>query len=160
MGIIIMSKTAQEFESYVDEEPIAPVAICKYDPYLVKGHIDDAISLLLDERKWEENNRVSNMRIGVGLSMIAITAVAHLYRYGEPDWHLPESYNFTAVCVAIYYFFQALYYYVEWFEVGDLFYASNGAPGAKIVKTEWRSKVNRETAKYELNVKTFGESGH
>ena len=100
-----MSKKVQEpeFESYVDEEPIAPVSINKYDPYLVKGHIDDAMALLLEENKFDENNRVSNLRIGVGLGMIAITCVSYLYRYGDDDFHLPNSYNFQFVCCVIYF---------------------------------------------------------
>ena len=91
--------------------------------------------------------------------MIAITAVAHAYRYGDPEWHLPVSYNFTLVCVIIYYMLQGAYYYVEWFEVGDLFYASNGAPDTSFEKVEFRSKVNRETANYELKVTPFGKKG-
>ena len=150
---------SKDFESYVDEEPIAPISINKYDPYLTKGHIDDAIALLLEEKKWDENHRVSNLRIAVGLAMIGITSICHAYNYGEPDWKLPKSYNFTFVCVVIYYFFQALYYYVEWYEVGDLFYASNGVPDTNLEKVEFRSKVIRESATYDLTITPFGKGG-
>merc|ERR1712078_39520 len=116
------------------------------------------MALLLEEKKFDENNRVSNLRIGVGLGMIAITCVSYLYRYGDDDFHLPNSYNFQFVCCVIYFAIQAMYYYVEWFEVGDLFFTSNGAPGKNYEKVEFRSKINKEKATYDLKVLSFGKA--
>ena len=45
-----MAKTQEEeFESFVDEEPIAPLSINKYDPFSLKAGIDETIVSLLEE---------------------------------------------------------------------------------------------------------------
>ena len=45
----------EEFESFVDEEPIAPVSINKYDPFQLKGNVDDTFMNLLEEIGFEED---------------------------------------------------------------------------------------------------------
>lgn len=49
-------ESEEEFESFVDEEPIAPVSINKYDPYQLKECINDTIVQILEEKDFVEDN--------------------------------------------------------------------------------------------------------
>ena len=60
--------------SFVDEEPIDPLSINKYDPYQLKSKIDDLIIQLLDEMKWEEDNTSIDYKIVVTAIACAVTA--------------------------------------------------------------------------------------
>ena len=57
-----------------DEEPINPVCINKYDPYQLKGTIDDTLIILLEEKGFKENNYINNLKIALGLVCIALAA--------------------------------------------------------------------------------------
>lgn len=83
-----------KFESYVDEEPIAPVSINKYNPYELKGNIDDTIINILEEKKFEEDNTNMNYKIVLGLLCIAISAVSQFYKKDDPDWKFPKCWVF------------------------------------------------------------------
>ena len=75
-----------KFESYVDEEPIAPVSINKYNPYELKGNLDDTIINLLEEKKFVEDNTNMNLKIVLGLLCIAISAVSQFYKKNKHKW--------------------------------------------------------------------------
>ena len=55
----------EEFESFVDEEPIEPLAINKYDQYSLRGGMDDTIVKLLGERGYKEDEKLMDYKIFV-----------------------------------------------------------------------------------------------
>ena len=76
-----MSKVEEEeFESFADEEPIHPVSINKYDPYNLRGFIDDCIVELLNENQFIEDNYWINLKILITASACALTAFMQLYK--------------------------------------------------------------------------------
>lgn len=122
-------------ESYVDEEPIAPVSINKYNPYELKGNIDDTIINILEERKFEEDNTNMNLKILLGAICIAIAAVSQLYKKDDPDWKFPKNWVFQSFCVAAYGMVMLMYYYVENYKMGDVFFCATGCPVSKETTT-------------------------
>lgn len=121
-------KKVQEFESYIDEEPIAPVSCNKYNPYELKGNIDDTIINLLEEKKFEEDNKNMNLKIILGSLCIGVAAVSQLYKKDDPDWKFPKNWIFQSICVAIYGIIMGGYYYVENYMMGDVFFSSVSCP--------------------------------
>ena len=58
-----VEEVEEEFESFVDEEPIAPLSINKYDPYNLKAGMDETIVKLLEEYGYEEDNSDMDYKI-------------------------------------------------------------------------------------------------
>ena len=121
-------KKEEEFESYVDEEPIAPVSINKYNLYELKGNIDDTIINILEEKKFEEDNTNMNLKIVLGILCVSVAAVSQFYKKDDPDWKFPKNWYFQSVCVAIYGIIMAFYYYVENYMMGDVFFSASKSP--------------------------------
>ena len=118
----------EEFESYIDEEPIAPVSINKYNPYELKGNIDDTIINILEEKKFVEDNTNMNYKIVLGTLCVAVAAVSQLYKKDDPDWKFPKNWFFQSICVALYGIIMAAYYYVENYMMGDVFFSATTCP--------------------------------
>ena len=78
----------------MDEEPIAPVSINKYNPYELKGNIDDTIINLLEEKDFVEDNKNMNLKIVLGLLCIAVAAVSQLYKKDDEEWKFPKNWYF------------------------------------------------------------------
>ena len=55
-----------EFESFVDEEPIATVSINKYDPYQLRDCTTDTIVAILEEKSFVEDTKITDMKIVIG----------------------------------------------------------------------------------------------
>ena len=121
-------KESEVPESYVDEEPIAPVSCNKYNPYELKGNIDDTIINILEERKFVEDNTNMNLKIVLGAVCIGIAAVSQLYKKDDPDWKFPKNWVFQSICVAVYGLVMLMYYYVENYKMGDVFFCATGCP--------------------------------
>ena len=51
----------------MDEEPIAPISVNKYDQFQLKAAMDDTIISLLDEQKFEQDNGHTDIKIGISL---------------------------------------------------------------------------------------------
>ena len=123
----------EEQYSYIDEEPIAPVSINKYDPYALKGNIDDCIVAVLGEKKFVEDNKVSNIKILLGTSMIILACTSQFYKNNpytgyDTKWHFPDSYWFHFVIVACYGFLNCGYLYIEYYMQSETFYYASDAP--------------------------------
>ena len=84
----------EEFESYVDEEPIAPVSVNKYDQYQLKGNIDDCLINLLEEKEFIEDNTNINLKILIGTLCVGIAAFSQLYKKDDVDWKFPKNWWF------------------------------------------------------------------
>ena len=128
-------KVTQEEEdaSYIDEEPIAPVSINKYDPYALKGNIDDCIVAVLGEMKFVEDNSIVNLKIVLGLMMIGLAATGQFYKKNpytgfDDDWKFPDSYWFHFVVVGLYSVVSLGYYYIEYYVQSERFYIASDAP--------------------------------
>ena len=64
----------EEFESFVDEEPIAAVSINKYDQNQLREGINDTLTALLEEQGFQEDHQIINCKIVLGLISVAIAA--------------------------------------------------------------------------------------
>ena len=128
----------EEFESYVDEEPIAPLSINKYDPFQLKGTVDDTIVALLEEKQFLEDNYAISLKILIGFGCIGITAAQNLIPYYSEDdqWKFPNNKVFLGVCVVIYMILMAGYYYVTMFIEKESFFKSQSN---KVSKTQSHS---------------------
>ena len=129
----VQQQEEEEEDSYIDEEPIAPVSINKYDPYALKGNIDDCIVAVLGEKNFEEDNRIVNIKILLGLAMIALAATSQFYKNNpytgyDDAWHFPTSYWFHFTIVACYSALSCGYYYIEYYMQSETFYYASGAP--------------------------------
>ena len=83
----------EEFDSFADEEPIHPVSINKYDPYNLRGFIDDCITELLDEMKFYEDHRWINLKIVITAVACALTAFMQLYK-PDDSWAFENNQPF------------------------------------------------------------------
>ena len=95
MSAKVAEKEAEEpFESFVDEEPIASVSINKYDPFQLKGNVDDTLVKLLEEVGFHEDQYCNNLKIGLGLIMCVVAAVSQFYKKDDEDWKFPKNWWF------------------------------------------------------------------
>ena len=58
-----VSQSENDFESFADEEPIAPLSINKYDPYQLKAGMDECIVALLEEKNFVEDNKMMDLKL-------------------------------------------------------------------------------------------------
>jgi hypothetical protein len=133
-----VQETEEEFDSYIDEEPIAQVSINKYDPYALKGNIDDTIMAILNEKEFVEDNLIINTKIVLGLMMIGLACLSQFYLNNpytgyDDDWHFPKSYWFHFTIVACYSVLSCGYYYIEYIMHAETFFVANDAPVSKML---------------------------
>lgn len=91
----------QKQESFIDEEPIAQLSINKYDPYALKGTIDDCLVQLLEEKGFKENCRMVDYKILIGIMSILVTLASQFYKPDE-TWEWPKNRNFVILTVIAY----------------------------------------------------------
>ena len=75
----------EEFESFVDEEPIAPVSINKYDPYQLREVTNETIQQILEEKGFVEDTTVIDLKIIISIGLVASTLWAFFYRKDEEN---------------------------------------------------------------------------
>ena len=73
----------EEFESFVDEEPIGPVSITKYDPYQLIEFTNDTIKAILEEKGFVEDTTVMDIKIVIDILLVGVTLWAFLYKKDE-----------------------------------------------------------------------------
>ena len=95
-------------DSFVDEEPIAQVAINRYDQYSLRGAVDDCISELLEEWKFSANNYHIHVKILCAAIACAVTAFDQLYK-PDKSWEFPNRNDKSLLCVAIYAISMGIY---------------------------------------------------
>ena len=146
----------KEFESFVDEEPIASLSINKYDPYQLKAGLDELIIELLDERKWEEDHSAINYKIFVTAVACAITAFQQLYK-PDKSWEFPNANGKEAICISSYLILMGIYYYIDTYYLGDTFYVSSKHQLKKVKNYDrivFQSKIEEGRDDYEFVIKT------
>lgn len=102
----------------------------RYDPYQIKGKLDEYITdYLSEQRHFPVNNRYSNMKIALGAIATLFTIYAHVfeYIYNKP---FPQNYYVLLVCVPLYllhsyFLFNFIYQYVDYFVCGNIFFTCN-----------------------------------
>ena len=57
----------EEFESFVDEEPIATVSINKYDPYQLREVTCETLIAILEEKSFVEDTRITDIKIVIAV---------------------------------------------------------------------------------------------
>lgn len=105
----------------VDDKPLPN----RYDPYQIKGKLDEYITdYLSEQRHFPVNNRYSNLKLALGLIATCATVWAHIYEYiyNKP---FPQNYAVLFVCVVIYFAFNFAYQYVDYLLCGDIYFTSN-----------------------------------
>ena len=112
----------EEFESFVDEEPIAPVSINKYDPYQLREITNDTIQAILEEKGFVEDTKVIDMKIVIDVILVAVTLWAYFYKKDEENVQFSDKKPVLLASVIIYGFFMACYYYVDYFVEGNVFF--------------------------------------
>ena len=123
-----MAKTKEEdFESFVDEEPIAPVSINKYDPFQLKAGIDDCIINLLEERNYVEDHGFMDQKIVICALQIGITLVSQFYK-PDPSWDFLVNVPFQLFCVFLYCVGQAAAYWIENYAKDTIFFIAKKHP--------------------------------
>ena len=60
------SEGEEEFESFVDEEPIATVSINKYDPFQLRECTCETLITILEEKSFVEDTKITDMKILIG----------------------------------------------------------------------------------------------
>ena len=75
----------EEFESFVDEEPIGPVSINKYDPFQLRECTNETIQMILEEMGFVEDTKIIDMKIIIDIILAASTIWAYLYKKDEEN---------------------------------------------------------------------------
>ena len=134
-----MSKRAQ----------ISKVSINKYDPFQLKGALDDELTFLLEEDKgFHEDNKFTDAKILVALVACTLGVVSHFYPIP-----FPQNKPLLIGCVVGYAICASLYYLIEKKWQGETFYVSRDH-GVNALK-EFPSLTfasDLENAKYTLKV--------
>ena len=112
----------EEFESFVDEEPIATVSINKYDPYQLRDCTTDTIVAILEEKSFVEDTKITDMKIVIGTIQVAITAAVHMYGYEDKDVFFDDKKPYIVINIVVYALLMMAYYYIEWFVIKDQFF--------------------------------------
>lgn len=105
----------------VDDKPLPN----RYDPYQIKGKLDEfIIDYLTEKRHFPVNNRYSNIKLVLGFIATCATVWAHIYEYIF-NLPFPLNYNTLLVCVVIYFAFNISYQYVDYLVCGDIYFTCN-----------------------------------
>ena len=112
----------EEFESFVDEEPIGPVSINKYDPYQLRECTNETIQMILEEMGFVEDTKIIDMKIIIDIILAASTIWAYLYKKDEENVQFRDKRTVLFISVVIYGVFMALYYYIDYFVAGNIFF--------------------------------------
>ena len=108
----------------------------RYDPYQIKGKLDEFITdYFSEQKKLPVNNRYSNTKLVLGFIATLATIYAHGYEYvyNKP---FPHNYQILLVCVVMYvlhsYFaFNFAYQYVDYCVCGDIYFTCNPKVGGR-----------------------------
>ena len=132
-----MSKQVEEeeFESFIDEEPISPLSINKYDPFSVKAAIDECLVNLLEERQFTEDNYWMDLKIVTAAILLVITAVAQLYK-PDPSWEFLNNKPFQCVLIVLYGFFTCVYWYIDNYCIDEIFFITKTHPVSTFALTD------------------------
>ena len=109
------SSEEEEFESFVDEEPIATVSINKYDPYQLRECTCESLIAILEEKSFVEDTKITDIKILIGFIQIAITVAVHFYRYEDDTFLFVDKKPMIILNIVVYSLLMAAYYYVEWY---------------------------------------------
>ena len=118
------SSEEEEFESFVDEEPIATVSINKYDPYQLRDCTTDTIIAILEEKSFVEDAKYTDMKIVIGVIQVAITAAVHMYGYEDKEVMFDDKKPYIVINIVVYSLLMLAYYYIEWYVIKDLFFVT------------------------------------
>ena len=98
-----------------DEKKVLPIN--KYSIYELKAGIDKEIQTYLEDEDFITSQRLSNLKILVGLLTVTCTGVAYLYP--KP---FPQNYYIILFSVIGYMIFSTVYWYVDKKVIGNIFY--------------------------------------
>ena len=127
-----VEETQKEFESFADEEPIAPVSVNKYDPFQLKAGMDECIVALLEEKKFIEDNRLMDIKLVIYAMQIGITAFSQLYKPDE-SWHFLNNKPMQMGFVALYGLLVVVFYYVDTYMIGECFFECTSHPVSRLI---------------------------
>ena len=113
----------QEQESFVDEEPIAPISINKYDPFQLRETLNDTLVQLLEEKGFVEDNTETNMKIVTGILAVGVAGASQwLMMQEEQQYKLKNTTHIHGICIVLYGLLMAVYYYIDAYMVKDSFF--------------------------------------
>ena len=135
-----------------DKKKVLPIN--KYSIYELKSGIDQCIVGFLESNDFKESQRLSNLKIIVGLITLSFTALAYLYP--KP---YPENYNAILIGCIGYWIFSTLYWFIEKKIINNIIYVGSNAdycqkPRARkhyrIKEIEINSEIKDKTSIYNI----------
>ena len=111
----------------MDEEPIAPLSINKYDQYSLKAGLDECITALLEERGFKEDNKWMDIKILVVLGQLGVTVIGQLYKPDE-SWYFLNNKPFQCLLIALYVGLFGVYYFIDTWILAEEFFSSQDHP--------------------------------
>ena len=130
-----------------DEKKVLPIN--KYSIYELKSGIDQSISNFLESNDFKENQRLSNLKIFVGLITLSFTALGYLYP--KP---YPENYNAIVIGCIGYWIFSTLYWMIEKWVISNVFYIGSNPDYCQKVRTRKHYKIKEIVINSEIKDKT------
>jgi len=134
---------------------VSKVSINKYDPFQLKGALDDEIAYLLEEEKgFTEDNRTTDLKILVAFVACVLGVVSHFYPIP-----FPQNKPLLIGCVVGYGICASLYYLIEKRVQGNAFYESSGH-GVNALKDfpKIRFESDLDAAVYKLKLTAKSET--
>ena len=137
--------------------------INKYSSYEIKSSIGDMITKYLEENKFKEHQRYSNLKIITGMIVLSFTTLA--YFYPKP---FPLNYMAIVIGVVGYCIFSIIYWYIDSYIIKDIFYCGQNqdycekyrhGKHCKIFEIILYGKVPDYTAEFQYKMKFITDDG-
>ena len=97
----------------------------RYDPYVMKGKLDEFISHFLSNQLYfPENNSFSNKKLVLGFVATLFTIYAHVYEYIYQA-PFPKNYNILLICCVCYFILNFSFQIIDYWIQGDIFFSTN-----------------------------------